>query len=288
MNLKIAEISEKMDSLFNSDLSETRKKFWQEKLSLVFQVEWSLIETDNLAVWLKENKNLNAILFSEEFSPQILKNMREIPTEVKNTAVADCIVKQLGHYIPRILLKEALRIIITETNSKLDSRAMVYITGAGEVIKPLVSMVVQLGFSKINLVDADLDRLMNHAENLRKKYFGINFLLIQDAELTLQPSNGSLLINTIGAGSDQLLQDISYMNFLKRDGLIADLPFSKVDNPVVSEGKDAGIPLVTSLQLQAYKDYELLSLLEIPNLPSKRDYVSLWSAFLNQDKGPVT
>lgn len=289
MNLKIAEISASKDPFMNSEISELRKKFWQEKLSDCFQVEWVQAEPDDFQKWLKENQDFNAILFSEQYSIGPLKFLREIPTEVKNILVADSIVKELGHYIPRILLKEALRLQITERHPLLDTQGVVYVTGSEQMIRPAVAVAVQLGFSKIHLVDANVDALMEHAEFLRKKYFGINFLLIKDSELTLQPGNGTLLLNTISIASQKpLLEDISYMNFLKKDALIADIPFARGTNLIAEEAGSIGIALISSVDLQAYRDYELLKKFEIKNLPQKSEYCSLWSEFLKQDKGPVT
>jgi len=286
--IKIAELAPQLDSFYNEDLSQKRKEFWQQKMNGVFQAEWHLVEDPDFQSWLKANKEYDVILFSEEKSAEVLKFLKEIPTEVKNILVADCVIKEGGQYIPRVTVREALAALIPEKSPAINTRGTVYVTGDSMCLRPAISLAVKLGFSNVNLVSLDVDKALEHAEFLRKKFFGINFILMQDAELTLQPCNGDLLLNVVPAEQASFLEAISYLNFLRKDGLVVDMPFSLKQSLLVQESKNTDIACVLPAEIQALRDYEILQRLAVQGLPAKSEYLSLWRDFLNQDKGPVT
>jgi hypothetical protein len=57
--------------------------------------------------------------------------------------------------------------------------------------------------------------------SLEKLYFGVQFQLIPLDQITLAPSDGSLLVNTLSEqDSPGVFEDLSYLNFLSGKSLV--------------------------------------------------------------------
>ena len=49
---------------------------------------------------------------------------------------------------------------------------------------------------------------------------------LSETEMTMQPNNGSIIINTLSHETEShILEDLPYLNYIKKEGLVVDLEF---------------------------------------------------------------
>ncbi|MGZ5279399.1 MAG: hypothetical protein ACXWC9_05630 [Pseudobdellovibrionaceae bacterium] len=99
----------------------------------------------------------------------------------------------------------------------------------------------------------------------------------------MQPNNGSLLLNTLQAESGGVVfEDLTYLNFLRKDGLVVDLPMNGQSNPLLEEAKHVGILQLSGGEIWGLRDFFFLQALAV-SLPSVSDYLKDWSQFLQEE-----
>ncbi len=254
------------------------KNFWLEELKLPLQ--WLEIESTSPEELLQRT-DFDALLFDQELSDQILPLATRAPAEIVETGMADSLIREREKVWLRCFVRESLRLLIMQKAASLDTHAVCYITGTGGLARMAAVVASQLGYQKMILVAMDREKADLFCQNLQKLFFGLSFEILQESELTLQPNNGSLLLNTAVPDKDpEIMEDLTYLNYLKKDGLVVDLPNSFLINSLMEEAIHVGIRTLPGSELWAARDFLFLkSLLRDSFKLTSAEYLAAWISF---------
>lgn len=138
----------------------------------------------------------------------------------------------------------------------LDLEYAVLVVGSGSGARYAVSAAVRAGFKKINITTQFDDQGLSFIQELKKTYFGAKFEFVPKDRLVLLPGHNVLLINTTPfVASNDLLQELYYLNFLKQDGMIWDLVLQPSETPLIQEGEQLGIQCIRGRTFASLTDH---------------------------------
>ena len=264
-----------------------RKNFVIEILAKKFSlpIEWREVPEEwaqDPVQALRAPSDWMGIWVSLPISKTLLSQWPRLPTEARESGVTDILLKEQGTWWFRCFLREALRQSIIHQAPQLDTHSLVYITGSGDIAGLCASVAIQLGFQRLILVVREGAEARELSAKIQKKYFGLDLCLILDSQLTLQPANGSLLINTYGASSGEpVLDDLPYLNFLKKEGLVVDIPYPDGLNQLVDEAKHVGIRHIQGSEIIGLRDFLFFeSMMKGQFSISREEYFSEWKTRL--------
>jgi len=161
-------------------------------------------------------------------SPEALALFSSRPEKVQLLETLDCLVTKMGpnnqvQFWPELFLPAVIRKSIKNKVSTLNLNHFAYVVSQDLWMRPLASAAVNLGYANIKLVGTDIDFLKNQKNYLSRKLIGVNFETVLTQELTLQPQQAGLLMNSLDLQkSKDCLQDLAYFNFMTPEGLFLD------------------------------------------------------------------
>ncbi|MGE0632028.1 MAG: hypothetical protein AB7O96_06445, partial [Pseudobdellovibrionaceae bacterium] len=89
----------------------------------------------------------------------------------------------------------------------------------------------------------------------RAHFFGLELNIIDPQTVTLQPGNTSLLINTLEHKDfPDVLTDIYYFNFLRKEGAVIDMVPSAAPTQLIQESKRIGVNVVEGHEISFQED----------------------------------
>ncbi len=214
-------------------------------------------------------------------SSQIFASIATFPTLVSNLECFDSFILEDGKWYPRILLFETLRSLIVERVKDLDNRAAAYVIGEGEEARVAASVLTDLGFSKILFIGTDRTRLEKIQRLLARKFIGVDFQILPAEDMTTQTIQAGVLINcTSLSDKAQLQSDISYFNFMKRNGLVMDLILEAENSPILEEAQRAELRVISISDVYLSRDLLFLKRLDLLSKISIEAYKQSWADFL--------
>lgn len=143
------------------------------------------------------------------------------PAEVSFLKVCDSVFSNAGNWVPRSLFKVALKDLIHQAAPDLSLRHAGYVAGCGAPAKIAAAVMIEQGFRRLGVICSEEGAGEDLVKTLEKLYFGVQFQLIPLDQITLAPSDGSLLVNTLSeAECPQIFEDLSYLNFLTGKSLV--------------------------------------------------------------------
>jgi hypothetical protein len=215
---------------------------------------------------------------------KVVRDAAELISEVKDLGWADVLLHERAHLWPRLLQREALRLSIIRAAPDLDSHSVGYVTGKGPAARMVAAVLIQLGFENLAILSDDPARVAEELQGLKRKYFGIQIKFLSEPEMTLQPNNGSIIVNTLSHDvKSDILDDLPYLNYIKKEGLVVDLPLEKGPNQLIDEAKHVEMRVLNGITVRGQRDFLILSqrakwdgeILPI----SESEYLSKWDAF---------
>jgi hypothetical protein len=251
------------------------KDFWKEQ----FQFEVEQVKTEDFKkTWNAFSKQYGLFLLTEFENPGVFQTFTEFPTGVVLSSYSDVLLKKNGKWWPQNFWLSALKECIVKNAESLDTRSAAYVTGSGHLSRSCVYLLSQLGFSKIYWVRPPLEP---EEQIFVRKILATHLSTLGADKLTLQPSNGSILINTVTVDNQELIKDLSYLNFLHSDGVVVDAHLLPIKNPLLEEADNVKIKKIAASEILAVRDYTLLQSLPGPlQLPSQAEYAKIWQEFL--------
>lgn len=157
-------------------------------------------------------------------STELLVSFPSVPERVQLLEAMDCIVELHGKQWPELLLVAAVKRALRRKVKTLDINQAAYVVGEGSDIRPLVMAATELGFGRICIVSADTEWLENEKKFLERRLVGIKFETVLTGDLTLQPQDTNLLLNSFNLHKHkEYLQDLAYFNFMVSGGVVVDL-----------------------------------------------------------------
>jgi hypothetical protein len=271
---------EKLKKIGWADHSENkiRQQFWCESLKLPIQWIDLTAELSLSAPEILKLKSVDGLLVDPELSADLIAASSRVPTEIVESGLVDSLVFDGRNLWIRCYLRESLRRSILGRAPRLDTHSLCYVTGSQALARMGASVAIQMGFRRVAMISESSEDLEVFVERLRRVFFGIDLRILKETELTLQPNNGSLLINTIPADSGSLVfEDLTYLNFLQKQGLVVDLPFSARTNPLLEEARHTHVLELESSAVWGLRDYLFLQgILGKEIQISETDYLSRW------------
>ncbi len=193
-------------------------------------------------------KEAYAILVDPSLSSGLLKKIAVQPAQVQSLQSLDSFFKSENSWYPRLLTFEALRRVFVERARDLDIRRPAFVVAQGAMTRILASVLTQVGFADIYLIGSDSDDLAREQKYLSSTHLGIRFTQIPTSELTMQSVSAAVMINAMDLASDQdLMNDLSYFNFMKGEGYILDLNLENEDSPFIEEARNAELRVIEHL-----------------------------------------
>lgn len=217
-------------------------------------------------------------------SENILEGLSTLPAMVRDLQCFDCLIPQDGGWYPRVLWFESLRELIVETARNLDNRSCGFVIGANECTRIAAAVMVHLGFPEVYLI-SETDVLPQRVlDDLRTKFIGVKFHGLAAGAMTLQSVQGSLLINCVDLETNKdLEEDLSYFNFMKRDGLVLDLHLSGQISVLLEESRRALLRTVAPGDFFLKRNLAFLDTIGLGGEFQREDFAQSWSEFLKSD-----
>lgn len=266
---------------------EVRRQFWQNYGSLKDKIQF--IDKDSVQLegaW--SEKKFQTVLADEKFSMQILPRFHELPAEIVESQCVDSVFYETGHWWPRCLLKTAIRYWITERAPELNIQEAAYVSGSGSYARAAIASLINLGYHKINLIDQNEELLNEMVQKLNRRFFKVDFRVIKDSELTLQPNDGSILVNTLEAETHgEFLEDLAYLNFISKKGLVIDIPYAEKDHNLILEAQQVGLKLVRGFEIRAFCDFLFLEKLHLLKANDQESYLKESLEFFSKNTTKV-
>jgi shikimate 5-dehydrogenase len=260
-----------------------RREFW---LSQKYFTDSQLNPTSIAAFageWSEIKKNASCVIVGDEFSHEVLSQFSSLPSEIELLQSCDSVLKFKDKWWPRNFWSVALRESLVTKAQKLDTHRAAYLTGEGGHALASLVILAQLGFKRIVWVVSELDRNESYRKIFLRHFFGVSVEFILGEELILQPNNGSILINTLSHFSGvEFLQDLIYLNFLQKGGLVVETQLDSIESQLLTEAESVGVHSVAPWHLEGLRDHMLL--LELSGsadaLPNLENYLKEWLNYL--------
>lgn len=190
-----------------------------------------------------------------------------VATDAAILGYADAIILEAGPGREGLARQPARAISVLPTAfvSAIASRKISFdTTGAGIIIgacdhaRAMAASLSRLGFKRLMLVDSDDSKADQMANLLRKRLFGIEIQVVRRSSLTQAPSEASMAINLVEISQAALLEDVSYLNFLKKNGVWMDWTDAAVALGYSDEITNAGAQMFSSDVVRAWREACLL------------------------------
>jgi shikimate 5-dehydrogenase len=178
---------------------------------------------------------------AQSFSVEVLKHLPQLTAEAIQMGATDVIIKDKGGWWPRPCLDEAFTRAIFQRMGQINFDSHALVAGANGYSKMIIGALAKIGFLNINLIEQSEEIGNNILEEMKKKYFQINFNFIGLEKVTKLPGVHSVLMNTIPLTlEDEILDELYFFNFLDQKGVVMDLNLPPSDTPLVLEAKQWG------------------------------------------------
>lgn len=214
-------------------------------------------------------------------SSAVLAHLQYQPDLVRTLQAVDFIVKEQNKWFPRNFLYQALRKNLVEKGRGIDSRDPAFIVGYEEEAVVAAAVLVNMGFQKIYITGNNLLKLKEKTELLLRAYFGVQFFTIPSDHLTAQTIGAGVVINTMKVDLDKdLLRDMSYFNFMRRNGYVIDINMFPYPNPLLEEAERAALRVVYPIHFAAQETFYCLENLGLLGSLKVEDLEQSWEKFL--------
>jgi shikimate dehydrogenase len=229
-------------------------------------------------------KDADIVKIDMSLSAIVLRELKLQPTLVRNLQSTDFLIKEEGHWYPRVFLYEALKKVLVEYARGLDNRESAFVVGTAEEAMVSGAVLAHLGFRKIYFTGHDMAELKLKTELLKKNFFGIEFSTLDSGYLTAQTIGANIVVNTINIAEDkELLKDMSYFNYMKRRGFVVDLNLVPYHNPLLEEAQRAELRVVYPIPIAAEETYYCLKHLDLLGQLKVEDLCQSWERFLMEN-----
>ena len=204
---------------------------------------------------LKPLEKFDHVRLSSRYAPQILPQIKVQSSWITTLGVSDGMVKGEKGWWPLCALYESFGKHLFDLGPRLDNRGSALIAGAGGAARVAIAALFKTGFREFLLTNSNADEAQRTIQDVRSKFFGLNLQWIPTERIVLLPGESSILVNcTPSVEENALLVELSYMNFLKRPGFLFDLSLSSKPSILVQEALDAGVSVLSGVQIAARAD----------------------------------
>ncbi len=206
----------------------------------------------------------------------------KLPEIVRRVGLADTIIKSKGQIWPRIYLLEVLKKFIFLKSPQLETRASAFMVGDGALVRLSAFVLISLGFSNIVFVSRDIEKAQKLVKELERQYFSVKFSTLDPSEITLEQAHSSCVVNTISPAMDSdLLTDLYYFNFAKKNALIIDFNLFPIEPQLLVEAAHLGMSTLAAVDIYGWMDARILEDLFEKKI-SADEYFNSWMEFIKK------
>ncbi len=200
-------------------------------------------------------QNYEQIRVGAEFTEHALRYYPDLPADLLTLKAIDAFVPTLGAWWPRCFYFEGIVRTLVRDLKNLDLGSGVFIMGATWRTRVIVAALTRAGFNKVVISDVDEKRGQSLVRELRKLNFGSKFDFVQRSMVTQLPGISSIAINVLSLVEyPELVADLSYLNFLRPDGIwIETEPYAE-ESPLTVEAVSLGTQVEPAVHLLSNVD----------------------------------
>lgn len=195
------------------------------------------------------------VRLSSRIGPRVLKHIKVQSSVTTLLGVIDGMVQSEHGWWPFCALYESLLQVLVRVGQELDTRGSVFVAGAGGAARTAIIAFFKAGFRNFIVTNFDEAEATAMMDDIRRKYFGLNLRWVPMEEIVLLPGESAVLVNCTPSIEDNpLLRELSYLNFLRRPGYLIDLSRAAKESILVTEAKEAGVKLISGIEVGARAD----------------------------------
>ena len=195
------------------------------------------------------------VRLSNRIAEPLLKNLKVQSSWTTLLGVVDGMVKTSHGWWPLCALYESFGQLLIDLGQDLDMSASTFVAGAGSAARITIASFFKAGCKKFIVTGFDAEEAERALTDVRRRFFGMNIQFVPMDKIVLLPGECSVAVNcTPSVEENELLRELSYLNFLKRPGLLIDLTMGGQPSILVQEAKDAGVRVVNGFELAARTD----------------------------------
>lgn len=269
---------------FSAEPFQLRRNFWKQNLSEFAQIQFidfNLSREELKDQFPKISQDMDAAFVSEAYSKIFFDLFQDISRRILEGKKIDALFRNQGGVWPHCLMRDSLHQLIVQKANKLDTQARAYVTGSDSTMRVALSTVVQLGFSEVIIVVDEVEMAESTLADAGRTFLLVKIHVLKNTELTLQPNNGSLLINTVKLdGREELIEDLSYLNFISLDGLVIDTNLFPLTHQLMAEAENVGLRTLSGAELRAHMDWSFLNKVFGKVSLDMKEYTQKWLEFL--------
>ncbi len=163
------------------------------------------------------------------------------------------------------VMPQAMLSAFAKEKVKYDINGAGLIVGVGDLTRSIAAALARLGLKRIMLVDSDDSAAEKMATALGRRLIGTQFEPLSRSRLTQIPSEASIAVNLTYAFDDSILEesileDVSYLNFLRQGGVWIDWTAATVERGFADEIANAGATVFEPDLVRRWRDAYLLAL----------------------------
>ncbi len=187
-----------------------------------------------------------------DITPQLFNNNTVF---IEKMGAGDAVVKMHGKWCLRSTLYEGMIQVCSNVGHRFELDSHALIVGAGAIARASIAALSRSGFTKFGISDQSTERGEILCAQLRKMYFGAEFRLIPKQELILLPGIFGVLVNTTPLDEgNEILDELTYFNFFRKNAIAFDYTLRPVDTPLLKEAEEVGVFAVHGYELAVQSD----------------------------------
>lgn len=211
------------------------------------EASWQVLKT--------QLSRMDGIRLGRGWGEGILRSLPDHSVHVSRLGAADCLIKADGRWWPQSAAYQGLLEVSSQHGQYFDLTSTALIVGAGAMARTSIAVLFREGFKKFGLTALDRDRGLKLIEQMQRVFLGAEFKFIPKDELILLPGIYGIVVNTTPSTSDnQLLQELSYFNFLAPSGIAMDLYFDPAVTKFLLDAADVGARTIPGYLVAAATD----------------------------------
>ena len=200
-------------------------------------------------------KKYDQIRVDSPFGEMIVSLQHTQSLVARQLKAADSLVHENADWWVRSSLYLAIGQMLTERHISIDINNSVLVVGAGAAARTVVAALFRAGFKNFLITNKFDEQGHVFISDLKKHFFGVSFEYVPMERLVLLPGTNVLIVNTTPfVESNDLLKELYYFNFLKRNGMVWDLTLFPTDTQLLQEARNIGIETVHGYEIAALSD----------------------------------
>lgn len=200
-------------------------------------------------------KKYDQIRVDSPFGEMIVSLQHTQSLVARQLRAADSLVHENADWWVRSALYLAIGQMLTERHITVDLNNSVLVVGAGAAARTVVAALFRAGFKKFLVTNKFDEQGHVFISDLKKHFFGVDFEYVPMERLVLLAGTNVLIVNTTPfVESNDVLKELYYFNFLKRNGMVWDLTLHPTQTPLLEEASNIGILGVPGYEIAALSD----------------------------------